>query len=33
LGNHEALVRCRINGSCQRISAIRPSNSISLPPL
>ena len=33
LGNHETLVRCRINGSCQRISAIRPRDTISLPPL
>ncbi len=29
----EALVRCRINGSCQRVSAIRPRDTISLPPL
>lgn len=29
----ETLVRCRINGSCQRISAIRPRDTISLPPL
>ena len=32
-GDEEALVRCRINGSCQRISAIRPRDTISLPPL
>ncbi len=29
----ETLVRCRINGSCQRISAIWPRDTISLPPL
>ncbi|MDQ3105175.1 MAG: hypothetical protein M3Q87_08145 [Actinomycetota bacterium] len=29
----ETLVRCRINGSCQRISKIRPRDTISLPPL
>ena len=33
LGDRETLVRCRINGSCQRISAIRPRDTISLPPL
>ncbi len=32
-GDRETLVRCRINGSCQRISAIRPRDTISLPPL
>lgn len=29
----ETLVRCRINGSCQRISAFRPRDTIQLPPL
>ncbi len=29
----ETLVRCRINGSCQRISVFRPYDTISLPPL
>ncbi len=33
LGDQETLVRCRINGSCQRISAFRPRDTISLPPL
>jgi hypothetical protein len=33
LGDRETLVRCRINGSCQRTSAIRPRDTISLPPL
>jgi len=32
-GGRETLVRCRINGSCQRISAIWPRDTISLPPL
>lgn len=32
LGDRETLVRCRVDGSCLRISAIRPRDTISLPP-
>ena len=32
VNDSETLVRCRINRSCQRISAIRPRDTISLPP-
>lgn len=32
LGDREALVRCRISGSCHRISKMRPRDTISLPP-
>jgi len=31
LGDRETLVRCRVNGSCTRVSAIRPRDAISLP--
>jgi hypothetical protein len=33
LGDREALVRCRVSGSCQRISPVQPRDAISLPPL
>jgi hypothetical protein len=31
LGDREALVRCRIDGTCRRVSPIRPRDAISLP--